>query len=415
MTTAETRDSAIRDAKRYIREIVRNDWTFEPGAKHPYPPATPLCADREVTEWRLREYGSSGSELEMEPDPEPYPASPTAVQDDEDEMGIGADRRRKRRKQMEEEMSWNEGLKTWMDRRDAWCGARSRKCVRGKPGEKSAKGKAVADASSGAAAAAGTGPVPVTPVGDEVDDNGKRPVGAVSTSAVSDSSSRGIEGRKGDEDEAIASRTEALTLADKDGSQQPQSTPQDKEGDHSTADPEEKRKESTETPITEPDHHPASSPSEEAVVDDEESEDEPEDPLIPVVPSIISTTNPIRASINQAMFPSIYSKVVVQGLTPTVPINLADVTKAMVQGWKSDGQWPSRPATTNIVLQDDATVKKPTESKDGPTAGGSTETKRRRSSGVANAVRKVLHFSGHPFHRRGSSHDQHQNAAEGGR
>ena len=351
----------------------------------------------------------------MEPDPEPYPASPTAVQDDEDEMGIGADRRRKRRKQMEEEMSWNEGLKTWMDRRDAWCGARSRKCVRGKPGEKSAKGKAVADASSGAAAAAGTGPVPVTPVGDEVDDNGKRPVGAVSTSAVSDSSSRGIEGRKGDEDEAIASRTEALTLADKDGSQQPQSTPQDKEGDHSTADPEEKRKESTETPITEPDHHPASSPSEEAVVDDEESEDEPEDPLIPVVPSIISTTNPIRASINQAMFPSIYSKVVVQGLTPTVPINLADVTKAMVQGWKSDGQWPSRPATTNIVLQDDATVKKPTESKDGPTAGGSAETKRRRSSGVANAVRKVLHFSGHPFHRRGSSHDQHQNGAEGGR
>ena len=362
-----------------------------------------------MTEWRLREYGSSGSELEAEPDPEPYPGSPTAVDDDEDETGLGSDHRRKRRRQMEEEMKWNEGLRTWMGMRDAWCGARSRKCVQGKGSGKGGKGKEVVDAS---AAPAATRTVPVA----DSDESGKRPVGAVSTSAVSDSSSRGIEGRKGDEDEAIASRTEALTLGDKEGSQQPQSTSQDKECDHSTADAEEKRKESTETPITEPDHQPAS-PSEEAVVDDdEESEDESEDPLIPVVPSIISTSNPIRASINPAMYPSIYSKVVVQGLTPTVPINLADVTKAMVQGWKSDGQWPSKPPTTNLVLQDDATVpKKPADSKDGAAAGGSTETKRRRSSGLGNAVRKVFHFSGHPFHRRGTSHDQHQDAAEGGR
>lgn len=424
MATPEPRDNAIRDAKRYIREVVRNDWTFEPGSvlPHPPPPST-ACPDSEVSEWRLREYGSSGSELEPEPDPEPYPASPTAVQDDDDddEMGIGADRRRKRRRQMEEEMKWNEGLRTWMVRRDAWSGAKSRKGARGKENvkgkEKDVVPAAAASPSSGTPAVAVATPVAGSGEEGASGENGKR--AATSTSAVvSDSSSRGAE------DEAIATRAEAsLTIADKEGSrQQPQPTPQDKECDHSTADAEEKRKESTETAITEPDHHddaksPLSPTEETAAESTSGAESEPEEPRIPVVPSLIAATNPIRASITPAMYPSIYSKVVVQGLTPTVPINLADVTKAMVQGWKSDGQWPAKPANTNLVLQDDATVpKKGNGAADGAAAAG-TEPKRRRSSGVANAVRKVFHFSGHPFHRRGTSNDQHQDGhvAESGR
>lgn len=417
---------------------MRNDWTFEPGSVLPNlpPPSSATFGDNEVAEWRLREYGSSGSELE--PDAEPYPMSPTAVQDDdEDEMGLGLDRRRKRRRQMEEEMEWNEGLRTWMVRRDAWSGARSRRGVR----EMKEKGKEkVTDSLNTVSATA----VAATPVAESEREEGSGsgsgggvaagPGGVSTSAALSDVSSKdAVEGRKGAEveGEVIAARVEtSLTIADKGVSgsppQQnkpppPQSTSQDKECDNSTADAEEKRKESTETAITEPDHHDPADENETAAESCSSSgESDHEEPLIPVVPSLIATTNPIRASITPAMYPSIYSKVVVQGLTPTVPINLADVTKAMVQGWKADGQWPSKPPTSNIVLQDDASVPKkgPSSPADGAaTAGGSTETKRRRSSGMANAMRKVLHFSGHPFHRRGSSNEQRQDGhvAESGR
>jgi hypothetical protein len=136
---------------------------------------------------------------------------------------------------------------------------------------------------------------------------------------------------------------------------------------------------------------------------------------------MIATSNPIRASITPAMFPSIYSKVVIQGLTPTVPINLADMTKAMVQGWKADGQWPPKPQ--NIVLPNDAIVR-PSQASvikhpDTPAIPATDKDKERnspsspeskRKSGIASTVRKVLNFSGfhpHPFHRRGSSSQHH--------
>jgi hypothetical protein len=123
-----------------------------------------------------------------------------------------------------------------------------------------------------------------------------------------------------------------------------------------------------------------------------------------VAPPFISDENPVRATINPAIYPSIYSKVVVQGMTPTVPVNLAHLTKAMVQGWKSDGQWPPKPAATSIVLADDATVPK----KPDPPANDAPQGRRKNS--ITNAVKKVFHFG--PFHRRGSSsHDAGAGAA----
>lgn len=409
-TATEARDAAIRDAKRYIHDVVRNDWTFEPGCALPYPRPPSPDPDREVIQWRLREYDSSGSELEPEPDPVPHPAYQSAIEEDEEletASQIASDRHRKRRRQLEEEMSWNNGLRTWMERRDAWAGARTRRSILGEDGKKKKKEK-------GERVRKGKGKgVAANAVADGKDENGTPGSDSSPVAAVSSSSSR--EGKE--EVEAIATRTESnLSLADKEGAQQQhhaQPPPQDKECDNSTADAEEKRKESSETAITEPDDDPTSSRSpteddDDDNIDEEEDAESLDEPLIPIVPSLISKTNPIRASITESMYPSIYSKVVVQGLAPTVPINLADATQAMVQGWKSDGQWPPKPANTNIVLVDDATVPKQPADKN---AGGSTETKRRRSSGVANAVRKVFHFSGHPFHRRGSSHGQNDAAA----
>jgi hypothetical protein len=429
MTSPEARDAAIREAKRYIREVVRNDWVFDPGSAHPYPPPSTTERDREVVEWRLRVYDSSGSELEPEPEPEPYPGgNQSAIADDDGDVAtaseIAGDRHRKRRRQMDEEMSWNTGLRTWMERRDAWAGARTRRSMLGrKKKRRGRKGKKKEGLAAAAAASASAAVVDGPVDGDK--ENGaleSETSPSAASAAVSDAPSHD---RK-EEVEAVAARTEAsLSLADKEGVQhdsQHTQQSQDKECDHSNADAEEKRKESSETAITEPDHDSTSSDSLAESEDDgddfeeEEEKNELDEPLIPIVPSLISKTNPIRASITHSMYPSIYSKVVVQGLTPTVPINLADATKAMVQGWKSDGQWPPKPVNHSIVLQDDATVpKQPAAPGADGTAGGSTETKRRRSSGVANAVRKVLHFSGHPFHRRGASNENQDGAAADGR
>lgn len=63
---------------------------------------------------------------------------------------------------------------------------------------------------------------------------------------------------------------------------------------------------------------------------------------IPIAIPILSPANPIRAAIKPATYPSIYSKVVVQGLAPTVPINLKDMVNSLVQGWKKNGEWPPK-------------------------------------------------------------------------
>lgn len=43
------------------------------------------------------------------------------------------------------------------------------------------------------------------------------------------------------------------------------------------------------------------------------------------------------------MYPVVYDKVVTSGITPTVPINLKDITRSCVEGWKREGQWPPQP------------------------------------------------------------------------
>lgn len=398
MSTNDARDAAIREAKRYIHDIVRNDWCFEPSitsatGRPRFETSWPMD-EQEVSEWRLRDYDDSCSELEpqAEEDDEEEEEQEEEGSDNEDRdgehkavlIGSGAesDGRRKRRRQMEEEMSWNEGLRTWMERRDAWSGARTRREIRSRKDDSKSRSVTAAN-------------------GDhhdgemkDVDDAGNATAAGqgIDTSTIEPSD--------------LASKTQSsLSISGKDG----------KTDTGAQADQEDD-KEKPQQPV-EPHHHHHHHDNL-----DQKSPLIPDEPYIPVVPSIISSTNPIRASITSSMYPSIYSKVIVQSLTPTVPINLADVTKAMVQGWKSDGQWPAPPKHTSIVLQDDATVRRKdghgNDSRSGAAtaaAGSSPETVKKKS-GVASAVRKVLHFSGfhphhHPFHRRGSSHgssSQHQ-------
>ena len=64
--------------------------------------------------------------------------------------------------------------------------------------------------------------------------------------------------------------------------------------------------------------------------------------VVPIAPPILPPDHPIRATVQPATYPQIYSKIVVQGLAPTIPINLKDVVNSLVVGWKKDGDWPPK-------------------------------------------------------------------------
>ncbi|MCJ1283500.1 hypothetical protein MMC26_002830 [Xylographa opegraphella] len=62
--------------------------------------------------------------------------------------------------------------------------------------------------------------------------------------------------------------------------------------------------------------------------------------MVPLPPPLIPSSNLIRSSITPASYPAIYNKVIVEGVAPKIPINLADMTQAIVAGWKACGEWP---------------------------------------------------------------------------
>ncbi|KAI0202538.1 hypothetical protein F4808DRAFT_65606 [Astrocystis sublimbata] len=72
--------------------------------------------------------------------------------------------------------------------------------------------------------------------------------------------------------------------------------------------------------------------------------------LLPIAEPLIPAANIMRASIRPASYDSIYDKIVVQAMTPACPVNLADMLRACVVGWKRDGEWPPRPTEVPPVV-----------------------------------------------------------------
>ncbi|KAI6085073.1 hypothetical protein F4821DRAFT_241495 [Hypoxylon rubiginosum] len=68
----------------------------------------------------------------------------------------------------------------------------------------------------------------------------------------------------------------------------------------------------------------------------------PVETLIPLSRPLLPPTTPMRASITPAAYITIYDKIVLQSATPSCPINLNDVVRSCVTGWKRDGEWPPR-------------------------------------------------------------------------
>jgi len=111
--------------------------------------------------------------------------------------------------------------------------------------------------------------------------------------------------------------------------------------------------------------------------------------VVPVAPRLLDS-NPIRASITSKAYPDIYQKIVVSARTPSVPINLGDMTKALVQGWKDSDEWPPR-----VALADPLAGKR--RSITGATVNGHDSGFIHRHPHLeksVDSVKRILHLNG---------------------
>ena len=80
--------------------------------------------------------------------------------------------------------------------------------------------------------------------------------------------------------------------------------------------------------------------------------DDPSNPLqttvTPLAPPILPPSHPARAGITPAAYLTIYARCVHDGVPPRVPVNLADMSRALVQGWQDEGEWPPRPSRAGL-------------------------------------------------------------------
>lgn len=297
----ETNQTAARTAKRFLDDRTRNDWAY------PDQPPPWEHSDEEVrnaTEFRERYYGESeSSDSDIEPstgaskdaDHDAYKFdSPDAIGD---AVGYTREQRRKRRRlRLEEEMAENEGLRIWVERRDAWTGAASaRKYNISSP----AKLPAIAQHDSG------------NGVADTMQLDPPPPPSITQTT-----------------DSGEAAKAQVATFD-----------------------------------------------------------------LVPVAPRLLPD-NPIRASINPKAYSDIYNKIVTSSRTPSVPINLSDMTRALVQGWKDTNEWPPKIGVVDPLAGRKRGRLSSGQGVVGGVGQGFIQRHPHLEKGVGS-VKKILHLNGH--------------------
>ena len=279
----ETNQTAARNARRFLTDRVRTDWDW------PDVPEAWSASDEEVrgvSEFRERYYGTTESDSEKDPKPESSGAANPYKFDTPDSVAKSVElkakeRSRRRRAVQDEEAAWNEGLREFVERRDAWTGAAA---VR-KVGIAQGKGKKAVEP-------------------------GETAVPAPESSSTSN---------------------------------------------------------------------------------------DPADPLIPVALPLLPD-NPIRASIKPSAYTDIYNNIVVTGRTPSVPVNLSDMTRALVEGWKQNGEWPPKQGPLDPLAGRKRATLAGTrlDHGDGPFLSHHPHVRR----GV-DSVKRILHLNSH--HENGNS------------
>ncbi|OKL62521.1 hypothetical protein UA08_02927 [Talaromyces atroroseus] len=408
----QKREIAVREAKQHVRDVVRADWAFDAPCTlwSSSPTSSSLLSKTaalatatatasvsniqsgtdvraNIVQWRMREPGSS-SESDSELDTHVRNASECVSAKADPYRFEGPDaikstileRGRRRRADLEQEMKWNPGLRFFTERRDTWTGAKIRRSV-----VQRRRRRASANLQSSS----------LSPKeGDEV---------------TTPSLSRNAEGNSNVDVRANFNSLEK--------SSSPVRLSTDLLEDLALS--EEKSRNTTTTTEEKDDAHSDryDLDGDDADSDDNENYDyDSDDSMIPVMEPFIADSNYVRSSITPAIYASLYSKVIVQGLTPTIPINLSDITRTLVAGWKSDGQWPPKPTVpppgSDVPVRrkgkgqfssknDNVTV-------DGVVSGGLLPPAGRKpsfSNQATNAVKKVLALSSHSFHLRRSSRD----------
>jgi hypothetical protein len=113
------------------------------------------------------------------------------------------------------------------------------------------------------------------------------------------------------------------------------------------------------------------------------------DLLLPL-PTPILPNHPIRNNVTSHTHGEIYTKIILQGRTPSIPLNLSDVTKSLIHGWKEEGNWPPKPTPAEASL-----VKKKKGGEEQGGGGGGGGDRKMLRKGVA-AVGRVLGLRGGP-------------------
>lgn len=111
--------------------------------------------------------------------------------------------------------------------------------------------------------------------------------------------------------------------------------------------------------------------------------------MVPVAPRLLNE-NTIRASITPKAYYDIFQKIVMSSRTPSVPINLADMTKALVQGWKDSDEWPPRAGLIDPLIGKKRSV---TGALADGQHGGFMDRHPHLEKGV-DSVKRILHLNG---------------------
>ncbi|KAI9049794.1 hypothetical protein LZ554_005945 [Drepanopeziza brunnea f. sp. 'monogermtubi'] len=133
-----------------------------------------------------------------------------------------------------------------------------------------------------------------------------------------------------------------------------------------------------------------------------------DDVEVPIAPPILPPENAMRASILPSAYNTIYDKVVVQALSPSCPMNLKDVTRSCVQGWKRDGEWPPQASVPDTLKKkarklsvasilglnerERAAASAPKEERDAKDRAQDKDDKDGKGGSIRNSLQKMLHL-----------------------
>jgi hypothetical protein len=118
----------------------------------------------------------------------------------------------------------------------------------------------------------------------------------------------------------------------------------------------------------------------------------PVETLLPIPHPILPPSNGFRASITPSIYLSLYDKVILNNLQPSCPINLSDMLRACVTGWKRDGEWPPKQSAPEPLV---VTMRRKKAKKASTITGGSIGvTARRMSLGLLGREKDDEHHAG---------------------